>query len=130
MSALFPLAALSGCGGVNHHDRLSWTPPHNSDKATSDWDVAEGVCDKLAAGAQLTQQEVNELADRSNLTLDLLEILNSGEADGDESVSGSIQLVGGVIAFISASDTTTAEEQKKEETFVQCMQDLGWRLQG
>lgn len=127
---------LMGCAsGLHNHQ--SWVPPE-TDKATADWDVASGICDNLALGKKLTAEEEAQIeADREQL----MEVANLTSKVGDQVTSVASQVgdelggnlgmaaqgVGAVLGFMSSFSGATAEEDKKEETFLKCMETLDWK---
>ena len=129
---------LMGCAS-GLYNQQSWVAPE-TDKATADWDVASGICDKLALGEKLTAEEKAQIeADREQL----MELANFTSVVGEQAVevanqAGSqlpgyagiaAQGAGAVLGFMSSFSGATAEEDKKEETFLKCMETLDWKRQ-
>lgn len=129
---------LMGCAGGIYNPQ-SWMAPE-TDKATADWDVASGICDKVALGEELTAEEKAQVeADREQL----MELANFTSVVGEQAVSVANQAgsqlpgyagmaaqgAGAVLGFMSSFSGATAEEDKKEETFLKCMETLDWKRQ-
>ena len=128
----------AGCGGsMNVHDPQSWTPPADTERATADWDVAEGICDKIASGTELTEEEKAEIEFDQEMQMmyaRMIGDMGSQMADmadqlgGDASYGHAGQALGAAMSLFSAFGGATAEEDKKEETFLECMDRLGWEM--
>ena len=135
------IALLAGCAGSagnvagNVHAPQSWAPPADTEKATSDWDVAEGICDKIAHGTELTAAEKAEIEDDQELQMMSARIIAdmggqmvniADQYGGDASLGHAAQAAGAVMGLVSAFGGATAEENKKDEAFLECMDRLGW----
>ena len=129
------IALLAGCAGGNVHDPQSWAPPADTEKATSDWDVAEGICDKIAHGTELTAAEKAEIEDDQELQMMSARIIAdmgsqmadmAAQTGGDPSIGVAGQAIGTAMSLMSAFGGATAGEDKKDEAFLECMDRLGW----
>lgn len=129
---------LMGCASGLYNPQL-WVAPE-TDKATADWDVASGICDKLALGEKLTAEEKAQIeADReqlmelANLTSVVGEQVTSAASQVGSQLGGNLgmaaQGAGAALGFLSSFSGATAEEDKKEETFLKCMETLDWKRQ-
>ena len=128
----------TGCGGsMNVHDPQSWTPPADTERATADWDVAEGICDKIASGTELTEEEKAEIEFDQEMQMmyaRMIGDMGSQIADMANQVGGDApygvlgQVIAGGLAVTSAFGGATAEEDKKEKSFLECMDRLGWEM--
>ena len=107
---------ISGCSGRNLNDPQSWVPPVDVEKVTSDWDVAEAVCDKVALDTKLTQKE-SRLDKRSWYE----------EKDPTFESDPLIEGIAAGLMFMQMFNRSTAEENKKQQAFITCMQQLGWK---
>ena len=127
---------LIGCAG-GLYNQQSWVPPE-TDKATADWDVASGICDKLALGKKLTAKEKaqieadrEELMELANFTSVMGEQVTSVASQVGDELGGNLGLAaqgaGAALGFLSSFKGSTAEEDKKEETFLKCMDTLDWK---
>lgn len=130
------IVLLAGCGGNVQHDPQSWVPPADTEKATSDWDVAEGICDKIAHGTELTAEEKAQIKDDQDLQMMSARIIaNMGgqmadmadQFGGDASLGHAAQAAGAVMGLMSTFSGSTAGEDKKDEAFLECMDKLGWK---
>lgn len=127
---------LSSCGGGALHDKQSWVPPADTEKATADWDVASGICDKLALGTKLTEaekalvqadKELNQMM--ANLTESTgKEITKIATSSGDRNLGLALQGAGVVMGVLGGFGGATAEEDKKTKTFHKCMEKLHWKM--
>ena len=123
---------LAGCGGgvANLHDPQSWIPPADSEKATSDWDIAEALCLKLSIGAELTKEEKEQIAFNQELMQlqanVLMDMGSSLQSFGDDSSADIAQGVGAMMMFSSMFGSATAEDNKKDKVYFDCMHGLGW----
>ncbi len=130
IAALFSAVLLAGCGEGNPHDPASWAPPPDPDKATSDWDVAEAMCDKVALDTELTDEEVAIMQEEMQSARDAMDLLNPTDAGAPESaIEEGAALLGGVVAFFTFNEAVTAGERKKQEAFLDCMKGFGWQMQ-
>lgn len=134
-SILVCVSLLVGCGGgaaVNLHDPQAWKQPADLDRATSDWDIAEGICLKVSLGAELTEEEKSQiqsdLETMQELSSSFMELSSALQSAGDESSADIAQGMGAATMFSSFFDSATAGEKKKDEVFVECMQNLGWSM--
>lgn len=125
---------LAGCGGGALHEAQSWLPPADTQKATSDWDVASGICDKVALGTELTEEEKAQIElDQTLIQLQARQLdqqithnLQSGI--GDPNLNMALQGANAAIALWSAFSGATEGEDKKEEAFLKCMEKLDWEM--
>ena len=128
----------TGCGGsMNVHDPQSWTPPADTERATADWDVAEGICDKIASGTELTEEEKAEIEFDQEMQMMYARMIGdmgsqiadmANQVGGDASYGVLGQIIAGGIAFSGGFGGATAEEDKKEKSFLECMDRLGWEM--
>lgn len=129
-------ALLVGCStAANVHDPQSWTPPADTGKATSDWDVAEGICDKIASGVELTAEEKAQIEfDREMTIMAANSIADMGrqiaDIGGDPSLGHISQIGAGLLPFLDAFGGASAQEDKKQKAFLKCMDRLGWEMEG
>lgn len=129
-AAIFVAVLLSGCVDGNPHDPASWAPPQDANKATSDWDIAEAMCDKVALETELTEEEVAIMEEEVQSAREAINAINETSPDTPESgIEGGARLVGGVLAFFTFNKAVTAGERKKQEAFLDCMHGFGWQLQ-
>lgn len=130
---------LAGCGGGALYDSQAWLPPADTEKATSDWDVADGICGNVADGTKLTEEEKALIqADKELMQSigNLYESVGTQHAAGlaqaygtdEPTVRLAAQGVGAVFSAIGAFGATTAEEDKKKKTFRKCMEKLDWKM--
>ncbi|MCY3729679.1 MAG: hypothetical protein OXF97_11885 [Nitrospira sp.] len=127
---------LSSCGGGALYDKQSWVPPADTEKTTADWDVASGICDKLALGTKLTEEEKALIqADKefnqmmSNLTESTgKELTKIATSSGDRNLGLALQGAGAAMSFLGGFSGATAEEDKKTKTFHKCMETLHWKM--
>lgn len=127
---------LAGCGGGALHNSQSWLPPADTEKATSDWDVASALCDKVALGTKLTKEEkaliqadveFNQMM--GNLTESTgQELANLATSSGGQNLGLALQGAGAAMSFLGSFSGATAEEDKKTETFRKCMKKLDWQM--
>ena len=128
---------LIGCGSTGLYNQQSWVPPE-TEKATADWDVASGICDKLALDKKLTakekaqiESEREELMELANFTSVMGEQVTSAASQVGNQLGGNLGLAaqgaGAVLGVMSSFSGATAEEDKKEETFLKCMEALDWK---
>ena len=130
---------LAGCGGGALYDAQSWLPPSDTEKATADFDVASGICDKLALGTKLTEAEKALVqADKEFMQTmgNLYESMGTqyatelADAFGtNEGTAGlAAQGIGAAFSMLGSFSGATAEEDKKTETFQKCMENLDWTM--
>jgi len=136
-TAFLSTVLITGCATTSFdpHDRTQWVPHADIEKATADWDVAEGICDKLASGAQLTEEEKalveqeKEMNDfMAKMLFDQSELMRLTDDTGALSgLADNLAIAGGVVKAFGAFSASTAEEDKKGKTFLECMDKLGWK---
>ena len=115
------VALLTGCAGAIYRQN-SWSPPRDTDKATSDWDVASAICDARAGDRELTPEEKLEIAEKKQ------ELQETGSAVqelmDDVGIEGG-ELAGAVAGFLSGF--LGGKKDKEDEEFVKCMEEFGWK---
>lgn len=129
---------LAGCGGGALYDSQSWVPPGDTEKATADWDVASGICDKVALGTELTEEEKALIqADKEFMqTMGSLtestgqELTSIAQSTGDQNLGLALQGAGAAISFLGGFSGATAGEDKKTKAFQKCMEKLDWAMKG
>ena len=133
---------LAGCGGGALYDSQSWLPPADTEKATSDWDVASGICDKLALGTKLTEAEEARLeADKKRSVMELREYKRMANtvramqgsrpinpAEGGPTVVAAAAAIDALLLLPDFVSASTAEEEKKTKAFQKCMEKLDWKM--
>ena len=127
---------LAGCGGGALYDAQSWSPPGDTEKATSDWDVASGICDKLAMGTELTKEEKALIQSERELNQEMVNLTESvgremtamATSSAGQDLGLALQGVGAAMSFLGAFSGATAGEDKKEEAFHKCMEKLDWKM--
>ena len=133
---LFCLLMLTGCGGGALHESQSWLPPADTEKATADWDVASGICDKVALGTELTEEEKALIQSdvEFNQMMGTLtestgqELTRIATSSGGRDLGLALQGAGAAMSLIGAFSGATAGEDKKEEAFHKCMEKLDWKM--
>lgn len=140
---IFGLSCLfAGCGGGALYDSQAWLPPEDTEKATADWDVASGICDKVAWGTKLTKAEKAQIqADKErNLremreTKRMVETIQTmqGRPPVNPAATGPVgvaatALIDGLLMLPDTLKASTAEEDKKIKTFRKCMEKLDWKM--
>lgn len=97
--------------------------------------MAEGICDKIAHGTELTAAEKAEIEDDQELQMMSARIIAdmggqmvnmADQYGGDASLGHAAQAAGAVMGLVSAFGGATSEEDKKQEAFLECMDRLGW----
>lgn len=125
---------LAGCGGGALHQSQSWLPPGDAEKATADWDVASGICDKVALGTELTEEEKAQIElDQTLIQLQARQLErqishNLQTGIGDRNLNLALQGVSTAAAVLGAFGGATAGETKKEDAFRTCMEKLDWKM--
>ena len=128
------IVLLAGCA-ANVYDPQGWTPPADTEKATSDWDVADGICLKIAEGRELTAAEKAEIEENQELQMMSARIIGdmgsqmadmANQMGSDPSLGHAAQAAGAVMGLVTAFSGSTAGEDKKDEAYVECLDKLGW----
>ena len=131
------IVLLAGCAGANIYDPQSWNPPANTEKVTSDWDVAGGICDKIAQGTELTAAEKAQIEDDREIQMMYARTISdmgsqmadmAAQTGGDPSIGHAGQAIGAAMSLVSAFSGATAGEDKKDATYKECMEKLDWEL--